>query len=122
MTNFWSIALSIMKEKKIKQTDLIQVTGQSRSGVSAWVTRDLIPRADHALAIADKLGVSVRYLVTGKDDAELPYRVKELLRLAQGLNESELIYFCDQIKNYRVLEDRKKGEASPGSSDSVARS
>ena len=119
MSVFWDTALFLMDKKNLKQVDLIKATGQSRSGVSAWINRDIIPQADAALKIADLLGVSVRYLVTGQDPAELPYRVKELLRLAQGLNESELIYFCDQIKNYRVLEDRKKGEASPGSSESA---
>ena len=115
MTNFWSSALSIMKEKKIKQVDLMQATGQSRSGVSAWITRDLIPRADHALAIADRLGVSVRYLVTGKDDEVPPPMVRRLLELVSGMSDAELSWLCEQVVNYRILENRKKGEVSPAS-------
>jgi len=119
MSIFWNTARSIMKSKHIKQVDLIDATGQSRSGVSAWITRDLIPRADHALAIADRLGVSVRYLVLGVDEEQPPLYIKELVKLAQGLTEAEVIYFCDQIRNYRELEDRKRGGASHAS-DSAA--
>lgn len=115
MTTFWSIALSLMKEKKIKQTDLMEVTGQSRSGVSAWITRDLIPRADHALAIADRLGVSVRYLITGKDDAMPAASVRRLLELVDGMSDAEVSWLCDQVVNYRILENRKRGEVSPAS-------
>ena len=119
MSIFWNTARSIMKSKRIKQVDLIEATGQSRSGVSAWITRDLIPRADHALAIADRLGVSVRFLVLGQDEEQPPLYIKELVSLAQGLTEAEVGYFCEQIRNYRELEDRKKGGGSHAS-DSAA--
>ena len=119
MSFFWNKVLSLMNEQGLRKLDVIKRLNIPGSTFHTWVKRDCLPQVDDALHLADLLGVSVRYLVTGQDPAELPYRVKELLRLAQGLNESELIYFCDQIKNYRVLEDRKKGEASPGSSESA---
>ena len=119
MSLFWDQATDIMDKKKLRQADIARALGVSKTTVFNWINRDTLPQVDKALKLADALGASVRFLVTGQDPAELPYRVKELLRLAQGLNESELIYFCDQIKNYRVLEDRKKGEASPDSSESV---
>lgn len=113
MSLFWNQATDIMDKKKMRQADVARSLGVSKTTVFNWINRDTLPQVDKALKLADILGTSVHYLVTGQDPAELPYRIKELLRLAQGLNESELIYFCEQIKNYKVLEDRKKGEASP---------
>jgi transcriptional regulator with XRE-family HTH domain len=59
--------------------DLLRERGETRralvaagavdsvQNITAWSKRGTIPRADNALAIADYLGVSVRWLLTGKD-------------------------------------------------------
>lgn len=109
MSIFWEKALSIMEDKGLRQVDLMRVTGQSRSGVSAWVTRDLVPKADDALKIADLLGVSVRYLVAGQDDAVLPYRVRKLVDIMLSLPEEDLISIGEFIDIMKKNEWRKKG-------------
>lgn len=55
--------------------------------------------------------------MTGKDDAVLPPLLRDLVDVAATLDDDELVYFIDQIKNYKVMDHRKKGGTSPGSSD-----
>ena len=118
MLIFWNKALSIMKEKKLKQIDLADATGKNKSSVSDWINHDVYPKVDDALKIADLLGVSVRYLVTGQDDAMPSPPLRRLLELAQGFSDAEISWFCQQMVNYRMLEERKKGEVSPDTSAS----
>lgn len=119
MSMFWNTALSLMDTKHLRQVDVARALKKSKTTVYNWITRDTLPQADDALAVADLLGVSVRYLVLGVDDEQPPLYIKELVELAQGLTEAEVSYFCDQIRNYRELEDRKKGGGSHAS-DSAA--
>jgi len=87
--SFWSNALPLMDKKEIKRVDVARATGKTKSAVSDWIKRKCIPAADDALKIADLLGVSVRYLVTGEADKELSDRENELLRLCSVLKEDK---------------------------------
>lgn len=49
------------------------------TAVTDWQNRDNVPRADTVLAIADYLNVSVRWLLTGKDNKDLSLEEKNLL-------------------------------------------
>lgn len=69
MSVFWSKVLSLMAEQGLRKLDIIQMLKLPASTFHTWVKRDTLPQADDALKIADLLGVSVRYLVTGQDDA-----------------------------------------------------
>ena len=118
MSVFWNNALSIMKEKKLKQVDLIKATGKTRSGVYAWITRDIIPTADDALKIADLLEVSVRYLVTGqRQEGELSPREKELLRVCSILSQDK---FDAVMKVATVMRDTTERELSAASSSGAS--
>ncbi len=52
------------------QTWLCEETGLATSTMSNWVSNDRIPPADKAQKIANALGVTVEYLVTGKEPYE----------------------------------------------------
>ena len=123
MSVFWKNALSIMKEKKLKQLDLIKATGKTRSGVSAWITRDIIPTADDALRIADLLEVSVRYLVTGqRQEGELEPREKELLRECSILRDESFKLVLDCAKLMRkAAEQELSAASSSGASEHKAK-
>jgi len=87
--DFWSVTLPLMKARGVKQKDIAELTGHSSGTISDWIRVRIIPKADDALKIADLLGVSVRYLVTGEDDNELSARENELLRLCSVLKEDK---------------------------------
>lgn len=50
-----------------KRSWLLERTGISPSTWSSWEKHDRIPPADRALAVADALGVSLEYLLTGRE-------------------------------------------------------
>jgi transcriptional regulator with XRE-family HTH domain len=55
-----------------KDLPVIIKTGIKQSTLSVWRTRKIYPRADDAVRIAETLGTSVEYLVTGSDKALSP--------------------------------------------------
>lgn len=56
-----------LKEKKLAQKDLAKTLQTGTSTISNWIKRGTIPAADTAVKIAQLLGVSVEWLVTGRD-------------------------------------------------------
>jgi len=87
--SFWDNALPLMQKQGVRQADLVRLTGKAKGTIWNWVERKTIPQADDAVKIADLLGVSVRYLVTGETDKELSDRENELLRLCSVLKEDK---------------------------------
>ena len=61
----------ILKEKRLKQKDLSEYTGISTSAISAWNKNNLNPAADKLSIIADFLGVSLSYLITGQEENKM---------------------------------------------------
>lgn len=77
---------AILKEKKLKQKELAQRTGISESAISDWKKKGTNPAAENISAIADFLGVSLEYLVTGKEKSpSLPNDELELLKYYKEL-------------------------------------
>ena len=106
--DFWSNALPLMKKKGKKQKDLVRVTGKSSASVCDWVNKKVMPRADDALKIADLLGVSVRYLVTGKDE-DMPVRIREIVELCRGLDDKELETVCNMLRGLQKRDCPESG-------------
>lgn len=115
MTNFWEVTTTLMTEKNIKQKDLARITGKSTSGVSSWLCRDTIPQADDALKIADYLGVSLRYLITGETSPKPVYSpaMRRLISVAEELEEEDIISLLEFVEILKKNEWRKKGALSP---------
>jgi len=53
------------KERK----NLIKAVNLNKNSITNWDTRGTIPAADVVLRIADFLGVSIRWLLTGEDES-----------------------------------------------------
>lgn len=66
MLSFWKRVRDLLSED-LNQAWLCRKIGVSSSSLSAWINRDRIPKADMAVKIAEALGVSVEFLVTGKE-------------------------------------------------------
>ena len=106
--DFWSNALPLMEKKGIRRTDVARATGKTRSAVSDWIKRKVYPTAEDALKIADLLGVSVRYLVTG-DDNEIPVRLREIVELCRGLDDKELETVCNMLRGLQKRDYPESG-------------
>jgi transcriptional regulator with XRE-family HTH domain len=86
---------ALLSERKQTRKVLVGLGGiKSVQTITDWSERGTIPRADVALALADYFGVSVRWLLTGKDE--------------QGLSRDErnvvAMYRCLTDDNQRVIQ------------------
>jgi transcriptional regulator with XRE-family HTH domain len=69
--------------------DLIMAIGANRGVLTNWDKRETVPAADIALKIADYLGVSIRWLITGKDEQGLTLDERNLLAKYSSLDERD---------------------------------
>ncbi len=100
---------STLKKKGLTRNDLCRVLGFKGNTLSTWKTRGTIPAADIAIKIADFLGVSVRFLVTGENDSLLTNSQKELLELWDSLTENQRELFSVQM---RAVAEKKSDRAA----------
>ncbi|GHV80496.1 hypothetical protein AGMMS49944_22870 [Spirochaetia bacterium] len=64
---FWETVKREVDRQKTSFEWLYRKTGIPKGTFSSWKNRTIIPRADEAYQIACALGVSVEYLLTGRD-------------------------------------------------------
>jgi hypothetical protein len=70
----------LLKEGGLTRKALVYAGAiKSVQSVTDWGERNTVPRADVALAIADFLKVSVRWLITGEDEKGLSRNEQNLL-------------------------------------------
>jgi transcriptional regulator with XRE-family HTH domain len=78
---FWRIVKKEVDRQKTSFEWLYRKTGIPKGTFSSWKSRNLMPRAGDAFKIADALGVSVEYLLTGTErgGAVSNPRIQEIL-------------------------------------------
>ena len=84
--DFWARIKRIIKEKKTTQTMAAEACGVKLKTFQSWIRNDYYPTILGGYNLACFLGVSVEYLVTGKE-AEIKNRiesVRTLLKEADG--------------------------------------
>ena len=64
----YEIYCKLRDEKGIKDSDVVKSTGITKSTFSDWKSGRSKPKNDKLQKIADYFGVSVEYLMTGKED------------------------------------------------------
>lgn len=74
-----------------KQKDLSAFTGISTSAISAWNKNGTQPASDKLSLIADFLGVSLEYLITGQENGKAPKLHKYRWNFSES-TESDKIY------------------------------
>ena len=82
MTNeiyFMDRVESLLKEKKLTQKELAEDLNLRRPTLSDWKKNGAVPAGDICIRIAEYLGVSVEWLVTGKENG-LTSEERTLLR------------------------------------------
>ena len=75
---FWKNVSQIMKNKKISQETLCENIGISVWTLRGSISKQILPRVDVAKTIADYLGTSVDFLLTGKESNEYKERLDNL--------------------------------------------
>lgn len=81
---FWNNVKDLLKEKGINQTELAVQIGVGVRTFQDWVYRKAVPDLEKIKKIADILGVTVDYLITGKTQ-ELSTEENKLLNLYRGV-------------------------------------
>lgn len=120
MSIFWTKVLDTMKEQKLRKQDVIDRASINGSTFHNWIKRDTLPQVDEALKLADALGVSIRYLVTGLDEEQLPHDIQEIVKLCYSLDPVDRQTAYNMLKQFVKGQVRKaQGADSPGSSDSA---
>jgi transcriptional regulator with XRE-family HTH domain len=87
---FIEILEGLLKDNSLSQKELAEKIGLRRPSISDWKKKRTYPYADIAVEIAGILGVSVEYLLTGKDK--------------EGFSQNERALVLD----YRSLSDDNK--------------
>lgn len=95
MLDFWQRTKSLIKARNTKQQAIAEQTGISILTLRGWITHDRLPDVVSAYKIAQALGTTVEYLVTGKqpqqDHRETKELAAEILRLLSPyLGEQDL--------------------------------
>ena len=79
----------LMKSKKISQETLSEALGISVWTLRSFISKQILPRVDVAWGIAEFLGTSVEFLLSGKESNEYKKRLDNLKKQMTDLIESE---------------------------------
>lgn len=94
-----------LKEKNIKRVGMCEDVGIDTSIMTAWKKRGTIPAADICLKIAEYLGTSVEYLVTGKEkdsgSVALTAEEENVLNIWENLNDFQKNTIRVLLNNYQ---------------------
>jgi transcriptional regulator with XRE-family HTH domain len=92
--------------------ELAAKSGVNKYSIDNYLNkRGQTPLVDAAVKIAGALGVSVEYLVTGKEEKKQPNtdrlsnKSRAIVRLVEQLNESNQKFVIDFIKWLKIRED-----------------
>ncbi|GHU66271.1 hypothetical protein FACS189447_06800 [Spirochaetia bacterium] len=69
-TVFWGRVRQLIKKKNITQAKLAETCGLSLETFHGWMYKDVWPTVRDAYYLAKVLGVSLEYLMTGKEKHE----------------------------------------------------
>ena len=108
-----------LTEKKMSQKELADIAGVTPPSVFEWKNQGTMPMADTAIKIADYFNVSVKWLITGEQDAELSQEERDLLdafRLLDDQKDKDEVLGIINLK----IENSKKGDISSNLSEANA--
>lgn len=86
-TLFWNNVNNLLKEMNTTQEVMCSEIGLSINTVRGWISKDVLPRVDDAVSIAQFLHTSSEYLVTGKDDPRLENIYADISEIGKKFDE-----------------------------------
>ncbi len=92
----------LKKEKKMSDADIHRATGIAKSTLSDWKKGEYTPKQDKLILIAECLGVSVDYLMTGEESKFS----KERALLEVQITDDEAL--MQRLNKYMELSQEKK--------------
>ena len=102
---FIEILEGLLKDKSLSQKELAEKIGLRRPSISDWKTNGTFPYADVAIEIAEILGVSVEYLLTGKDKSgfspEIIFIAQKIAALDLGDRQDILDFIEIKLNRYK---------------------
>lgn len=64
--DFWLRVREKLDYQGLTQRELAERIGESYNTLQSWINRNRLPNAEQAVKVADTLGTSVEFLVTGR--------------------------------------------------------
>lgn len=102
----------LLKEKGETRKALVSIGAiKTIASVTNWLQRGTIPSADVALIIADYFNVSVRWLITGKDNQGYSHKEVTLLSKFAYLTEDNQRNVLALIDSMLSVPDQKANES-----------
>ena len=102
MSNFWEQVDEELKFQGLSRKYLAEKCGFDATLLAKGISRGSTPSADTAVKIASVLGVSVEYLVTGKDENTQQNQENEQSQLRLYRKYHELIEKCEKLPQEQV--------------------
>jgi len=99
-TGFWQRFDALLTKRRLRQSDITNITGISQSSISSAKSRGTIPSSDVGLKIAKALSTSLTYLVFGEGDSEDLYLEDSFGMIRKSQNSSSIA----KILPYLTLE------------------
>jgi transcriptional regulator with XRE-family HTH domain len=96
----------ILAQKKIKKGDFYKAMLLTPQSIRNWGIRESLPAVDTALKIAEFLGVSVKWLITGEEEPGLSHIEQDLLAGFRQLDERDQ---SDVLGNIKMKLEKAKG-------------
>ena len=107
---------SILKNRNLKRKAVADAVGISLQPFTSWSNRGSIPGADIAYNIAQYLGVSLEWLLTGEEESKVQNTISpEIIALAEDIfrlppNLQELIK--NNVETYKAMCFKLEKESS----------
>lgn len=76
--SFWKNVSQVLKSKKISQEKMCEDIGISIWTLRGSISKQILPRVDVAKTIADYLGTSIDFLLTGTESNQYKQRLDSL--------------------------------------------
>jgi repressor LexA len=99
---------TLIDEKHTSQKAIAEYLSVRRPSISDWKRMGTIPGADTAIRLAQFFKVSVEYLITGKDKADLTPEQRNLLRNYEKLDKRDKQTVLDLIETMLKKQEREE--------------
>jgi len=84
---FWKRIKQLAREKNITQQDLAAAIGMPLNTLKHWMSTETVPSLDYTVELSLYFGVSIHYLVHGKE-ADMSGKIRETQKLLETARDS----------------------------------